>query len=620
MNQENIRNFSIIAHIDHGKSTLADRLLELTGTIDSKRMMPQFLDSMDLEREKGITIKLKAIRMQVDVTKLKIDNWKLKISDSEYILNLVDTPGHVDFSYEVSRSMAAVEGAILLVDATQGIQAQTLANLNLAKKQGLKIIPVINKIDSEQAKVPECIDELANVLQVLPEEILQISAKTGQNVEQVLKAVIEQVPCPEPDKNASHNLTGERPFRALIFDSDYDSFKGVIAYVRVINGEISDRDKIELMATQTQAEVKELGYLNPTYSAKQKITAGDIGYIATGIKEPGKVRAGDTIIKLQAPGSKVHIEPLPGYLEPKPMVFASLYPENPDDFDVLKVALSKLKLNDPSLVFEPEMKEALGRGFNCGFLGTLHIEIISERLQREFGLNLVISTPSVVYKIYDKKNKEILIYSASDWPDQSSIQSTQEPWVSLEVVSPVNYIGKIMDILKDLKGNYVETNYLTNERAVIVFQTPLRGIIANLYDKIKTASQGYASMNYSMIGFKPGNLVKMEILVAGKKEEAFSRIVAQDEAYRDGKNLVEKLKDVLVPEQFQIALQAVIGGKIIARETISARRKDVTGYLYGGDVTRKNKLLDKQKRGKKLLKEKGRVNIPSKAFLEVFRA
>jgi GTP-binding protein LepA len=623
MNQENIRNFSIIAHIDHGKSTLADRLLELTGTIDKKNMMPQFLDSMDLEREKGITIKLKAIRMEVDSAKIKIENLKPEYQNSKFILNLVDTPGHVDFSYEVSRSMAAVEGAVLLVDATQGIQAQTLANLNLAKKQGLKIIPVINKIDSEQAKVEETEQEMANLL--WPEDsfdmargrILRVSAKTGQNVEQILKAVIEQVPPPGQNSTTPDVVQN---FRALIFDSDYDSFKGVIAYVRVIDGEINAGDKIELMATKTMAEVKELGYLNPTYSAKTKIMAGDIGYIATGIKEPGKVRAGDTITRFQNLGSRVRVEPLPGYLEPKPMVFASLYPENPEDFSTLKVALAKLKLSDPALVFEPEMKEALGRGFNCGFLGTLHIEIISERLEREFNLTLVISTPSVVYKIINNKGQEVSIYSASDWPDQSTIKSTQEPWVSLEVVCPVNYIGKIMDILKDLKGIYVETNYLTLERAIIIFETPLRGIIANLYDKIKTVSQGYASMSYNILGFRPGKLIKMEILVAGKKEEAFSRIVSEDEAYRDGKVLVEKLKEVLVPEMFQVALQAVSGGKIIARETISARRKDVTGYLYGGDVTRKNKLLDKQKKGKKLMKDKGRVNIPSKAFLEVFRA
>ena len=626
MSQENIRNFSIIAHIDHGKSTLADRLLELTGTIDPKKMMPQFLDSMDLEREKGITIKLKAIRMNYN------------FEGKDYILNLVDTPGHVDFSYEVSRSMEAVEGAVLLVDATQGIQAQTLANLELAlgrsptgePKQNLKIIPVINKIDSPIAKVEESVEELATLLKILPEDIIKISAKNGLNVEQVLHAVIKEVPPPLGRSPLGRSPTGEptgeakesvlQDFRALIFDSEYDSFKGVIAFVRVVDGEISNGEKIELMATKTPAEIKELGYLNPGFSPKQKIFAGDIGYIATGIKEPGKVRAGDTIIKLRPANTKSDIMPLPGYQEPKPMVFASLYPENPDDFDTLKVALSKLKLSDPALVFEQEMKEALGRGFNCGFLGTLHIEIISERLQREFGLTLVISTPSVVYKVFDQKNKEILIHSATDWPDQSRIKNCEEPWVSLEVIAPSNQMGKLMEILKSLKGNYIETNYISPERAIIVFETPLRGIIANLYDKIKTASQGYASMNYKLLGFRPAKLVKMEIFVAGQKEEALSRIVAEDEAYSEGKKMVEKLKEVLPPEQFSVALQAVIGGKVIARETISARRKDVTGYLYGGDVTRKNKLLEKQRKGKKLMKAKGRVNIPSKAFLEVFRA
>ena len=599
--QENIRNFSIIAHIDHGKSTLADRLLELTGTIDPKKMMPQFLDSMDLEREKGITIKLKAIRMNYN------------FEGKDYIINLVDTPGHVDFSYEVSRSMEAVEGAVLLVDATQGIQAQTLANLELAKKQNLKIIPVINKIDSPIARVEESVEELATLLDILPEEIFKISAKTGTNVKELLETIIKEVPPPKESL--------ENNFRALIFDSEYDSFKGVIAFVRVVDGEIKNGERIELMATKTTAEVKELGYLNPTFSAKDKITAGDIGYIATGIKEPGKVTAGDTIIKLQNINTKGTVQPLPGYQEPKPMVFASLYPENPDDFDNLKVALSKLKLSDPALVFEQEMKEALGRGFNCGFLGTLHIEIISERLSREFGLDLVISTPSVVYKIIDQKGKQILIHSATDWPENPSvIKSIEEPWVSLEVVMPTNYIGKLMEILKSLKGNYVDTNYLTPERAIVIFETPLRGIIANLYDKIKTASQGYASMNYKLLGFRPGKLVKMEIWVAGQKEEAFSRIVAEDEAYWEGKKMVEKLKDVLPPEQFTVALQAVIYGKIIARETIKAYMKDVAGYLYGGDITRKNKLRDKQKKGKKLMKQKGKVNVPTKAFLEVFRA
>ena len=606
--QKNIRNFAIFAHIDHGKSTLADRLLELTETIDKKKMTPQFLDSMELEKEKGITIKLKPVRMAYTLNAIP------------YTLNLVDTPGHVDFSYEVSRSLAAVEGAVLLVDATQGIQAQTLANLELAKKQNLKIIPVVNKIDSPIAKIEESAEELANLLNVPPDEIIKISAKDGTNVEQVLQAIIEKIPPPVADGVRPGSDPSLTPFRALIFDSEFDSFKGVIAFIRVVGGEILDGEKIQLMAAEVSAEIKELGFLNPGFLKQQKLSAGEIGYIATGIKEPGKVRAGDTIIKLNIENQISDIKPLPGYKEPKPMVFASLYPENPDDFDVLKVALSKLKLNDPALVFEPEMKEALGRGFNCGFLGTLHIEIISERLEREFGLSLVISTPSVVYKIIDSKDKEVFIYSASDWPEQSKIKKTEEPWVSLEIISPSSQIGKIMEILKDLKGDYINTDYLTPERVIIIFEVPLRGIVANLYDKIKTVSQGYASMNYKILGFRPGNLVKMEIWVAGHKEEAFSRIVAENEAYQEGKKTVEKLKDVLPPQQFSVALQAVIGGKVIARETISARRKDVTGYLYGGDVTRKRKLLEKQKKGKKLLKEKGRVNVPTKAFLEVFRA
>ncbi len=600
MSQENIRNFAIIAHIDHGKSTLADRLLELTGTVAPKKMQEQFLDSMELEREKGITIKLKPVRMNY------IQNSK------SYILNLVDTPGHVDFSYEVSRSLAAVEGAILLVDTTQGIQAQTLANIELAKKQNLVIIPVINKIDMPSANVEESAEELANVLGVDKSEVLNISAKEGTNVEQVLRAIIEKVP--PPSQSASDD------FRALIFDSDYDSFKGVVAYVRVVDGSISDKEKIVLLAAKTQAEIKELGYLNPDFSPQKEISRGEIGYIATGIKEPGKVRVGDTITKFQVSSLKFQVGALPGYQEPSPMVFASFYPENPDDFDTLKVALSKLKLSDPALVFEPETKEALGRGFRCGFLGTLHVEIISERLEREFGLNLVISTPSVIYKIFDNRGKDFLVYSASDWPDQSLIGKTEEPWVLLELIAPSSYLGRLMDILKDLKGNYLKTDYLSRERSVIVYEMPLRGIVANLYDKIKSSSQGYASMNYKVLGYRPGKLVKLEIWIAGRKEEAFSRIVAEDEAYQEGKKLVEKLKTSLPTQQFSVALQAAVGGKIIARETISARRKDVTGYLYGGDVTRKKKLLEKQKKGKKLLKEKGRINVPSKTFLEIFRS
>ncbi|MEK7658853.1 MAG: translation elongation factor 4 [Patescibacteria group bacterium] len=597
---DNIRNFSIIAHIDHGKSTLADRLLDLTHTIESKKMMPQFLDSMDLEREKGITIKLKSIRMNYNYL------------GKDYILNLVDTPGHVDFTYEVSRSLAAVEGTILLVDAGQGIQAQTLANLELAKAQNLTIIPIINKIDLPGANVQEVVEELVNLLKIDESEILKVSAKTGENVEQVLKAVIERIPAPQKE-----NL--EKPFRALIFDSDYDSFKGVIAFIRVVDGEIESSQKIKLFATDTQAEIKELGYFNPGRSPQKKLSAGEIGYIATGIKEPGKVRAGDTITKFQVPSFKFQVQPLHGYHEPKPMVFASFYPEDPDDFDTLKDALSKLKLNDPALTYEPETKEALGRGFMVGFLGTLHVEIVAERLRREFNLDLVISTPSVVFKIVDQKGEEELIYSASDWPEVSKIKEAQEPWVLLEVITPSLYLGKLMEILKNLNGSYVDTQYLSSERAIIIYEVPLRGIITGLYDKIKSVSQGYASMNYKMSGLKKGNLVKMEIWIAGKKEEALSKIVLENEAYREGKFVVEKLKEVLDPEQFSVALQAVVSGKVLARETIKAMRKDVTGYLYGGDITRKKKLLEKQKKGKKLMKGKGTVQVPTKAFLEIFK-
>ncbi|MBU2540127.1 translation elongation factor 4 [Patescibacteria group bacterium] len=633
--QENIRNFVIISHIDHGKSTLADRFLEITGAVKPGKMKPQFLDRMDLEREKGITIKLKPVRMiyhsqilnpkseilnkpktqnpKSETNSLEFSASNLEFPSLKYVLNLVDTPGHVDFSYEVSRALAAVEGAVLLVDATQGIQAQTLANLELAKQQNLVIIPVVNKIDAPDARIEESALEIANLLSIDPEKILRISGKTGANVDTLLSKIIEEVPVPE--------INTQKPFRALIFDSDYDAYKGVIAFIRVVDGEINAGERVRLMVTNTEAEIKEIGYFMPGPVAQGKISAGEIGYIATGIKEPGKVRVGDTIVSSQQFKLKAsEIQPLHGYLEPRPMVFASFYPQDAGDFDLLKDALAKLKLSDPSFIFEPETKEALGRGYRCGFLGTLHVEIASERLRREFGLNLVISTPSVVYKIFNQKGKEEFIYSASDWPDATFIQKTEEPWVSLELITPSVYISKLSDILKNTGGIYVDTQYFGQDRAIIIYEVPLRGIISNLYDKVKSVSQGYASMNYKVLGFRPGNLVKMEIWIAGHSEEAFSKIVSEDEAYREGKFLVEKLKDVLPPEQFSVALQAVVQGKVLARETIRARRKDVTGYLYGGDVTRKRKLLEKQKKGKKLLKEKGRVEISHRAFLEIFKS
>jgi len=579
-----IRNFCIISHIDHGKSTLADRFLEMTGSVASRKMRPQYLDSMELEREKGITIKMQPVRMKY----------------KDYILNLVDTPGHVDFSYEVSRSLAAVEGAVLLVDASKGIQAQTLANLELAQKQSLAIIPVVNKIDMVQANVEEAVKELAELLKIEEKEIIKISAKNGTNVDKVLQAVIEKVPCPGIDSG--------KPFRALIFDSVYDSYKGVVAYVRVFDGEIESRERISLIAAGVEGEIKELGYFTPDFLPRAKLVAGEIGYIATGVKEPGLVRVGDTIVLKGENGSS----PLAGYKEPEPMVYASLYPEDPDDFDLLKDALSKLKLNDPALVFEPETKEALGRGFRCGFLGTLHAEIISERLLREFGLNLVISSPSVVYKADDK-----FIYSASEWPEQA--QKSEEPWVLIEVITPSKYMGKIMELFSNTRAVFIETKYMSKERIILIYEAPLREIIVNFYDKLKGVSQGFASMSYKILGYRPSELIKMDILIAGDLEPAFSKIVPKEKAYEEGKALVLKLKESLPAQQFSVALQAVIGGKVIARETIKARRKDVTGYLYGGDYTRKRKLLEKQKKGKKLLKEKGEVRITTKTFLEVFR-
>lgn len=608
--RQNIRNFSIIAHIDHGKSTLADRFLELTGTINKDKMRPQYLDMMDLEREKGITIKMQPVRMDYKLPEsLKVD---LSLSEIA-ILNLIDTPGHVDFSYEVSRSLAAVEGTILLVDATKGIQAQTLANLELAKKQNIVIIPAVNKIDSPNAAVEETVEELSNLLGVGKDEVIRVSAKLGTNVDRLLEEVLKKIPPPED------NL--EKPFRALIFDSKYDAFKGVIAFVRVFDGEIKQGENIYLMAGKVAGEVKEVGFFKPILIAKDKLTSGEIGYIATGVKEPGKVRVGDTIVKIPAVKQILDIKesPLPGYKEIKPVVYASLYPVDSEDFDFLKDALSKLKLSDASLTFEQESKRELGRGFRCGFLGLLHAEIISERLKREFDLNLVVSTPSVVYKVIYKDDKEDLIYSAQDFPELFQVKEVREPIAKLEIMTPSNYLGSVLDILEKFFGTYVETKYLSPTRVLLTYEIPFREIITDFYDKLKGVTQGYASMNYEIIDYKRSDLVKVEVMIAGEKEEAFSKIVPEKRAHQEGSALVKKLKEILPPQQFSVALQACVGGKVIARETMSAVRKDVTGYLYGGDYTRKKKLLEKQKKGKKELKATGRVNIPAKVFLEMLR-
>ena len=637
--QDQIRNFCIIAHIDHGKSTLADRFLELTGTVEKRKMREQFLDQMDLEREKGITIKMQPVRMiyhpEIRNPTLRLrsgreseipNNNKIQNSNSfefrasnfeftnsEYILNLIDTPGHADFSYEVSRSLAAVEGAILLVDATKGVQAQTLAHLNHAKEQGLAIIPVVNKIDSLLAKPEEVAKEMIKLLGPDALEPLFISAKEGTNVQELLESVIERVPCPKGNS--------EKPFRALIFDSRFDAFKGIIAFVAVVDGKIMPAEKIFLLGTGVEAVVKEVGYFLPQENPVQTLRAGEIGYIATGVKEPEKVRIGDTIVsKYKIQDTKYEIQALPGFQIPKPVVFASFYPQNPNDFEVLKDALSKLRLSDPSLSYEMEAKEALGRGFRCGFLGVLHSEICSERVEREFKIPIVISRPSVEYAILLKDNRKISVKAPVDWPLSQAIQEMYEPWAMLEVITPAEFLAQTLQFLQTLEGKQLGIEDLGGNKFLARHEMPLREIITGLYERLKSVTQGMASMDYQLLEMRKADLVKLEFLIAGQKEEALSNVVPRQKAYQEGKAIIEKLKEVLPSQQFEVALQAVTEGRVIARETISARRRDVTAPLYGGDVTRKKKLLERQKKGKEELKARGRVTIPSKVFLDIFRA
>jgi len=603
---ENIRNFVISAHVDHGKSTLADRFLELTGQITSDKMRPQFLDSMALEQERGITIKMHPVRMQY----------------KGYILNLIDTPGHVDFNYEVSRSLAAVEGVVLLVDATKGIQAQTVGNLELARQQGLAIIPVINKIDMPQARIEETEREIADLLKIDPSKIIKVSAKNGANIEQVLEAVIEEVRPPagkETGPPAGDPVSGGA-LRALIFDSKFDAFKGVLAFVRVFEGKISKGENIYLIQGKASSEVKEVGIFKPDLSPAESLGPGEIGYIATGIKESAKVRVGDTITKIINSQFSISNDlALPGYKEPQPKVFLSICPADPNNFELLRTGLEKLELSDAALTFKPEMKEGLGRGFQCGFLGLLHAEIISERLKREFDLELVLSAPSVLYKIITRDNKEKFVYTSADWPEQG-VSSSQELWAELQVITPVNYLGHVMDLLKAMEANHQKTDYLGSEKMELVYAIPLREIISkNFYDKLKGATQGFASMSYKILDWRPAQLVKLDILILGKKEEAFSRIVPEKESGSEGRMMVAKLKENLPPQLFAVPLQAAIGGKIIARETIGAKRRDVIAPLYGGDYTRKKKLLEIQKKGKKELAEKGKIRISSQVFIKMLQ-
>jgi GTP-binding protein LepA len=604
----NIRNFSIIAHIDHGKSTLADRFLELTGTIAKRKMQEQVLDQMELERERGITIKLQPVRMKYRV---KIRNPKSEVADSvqEYELNLIDTPGHVDFSYEVSRSMAAVEGAILLVDATKGVQAQTLANLKLAQEQGLTIIPVVNKIDMPTARPEQIKEELASLLNIASDDIMEVSGKTGQHVDELLERVIEKVPAPE--------LKGDdKTTRAVIFDSTFDAYKGVIAFIRVVDGDIKKNARVRAWATGAQFDALEVGFFAPRLTADTQLEPGQIGYVATGLKDPGKIRVGDTLT-LATTGDD--FEPLPGYREMRPMVFASFFPENNEQYDELKDALAKLKLTDAALVYEPESSAGLGRGYRLGFLGMLHVEIVSERLTREFGLKLIVTTPSVQYEVRTKDGRSHLIRAAALLPDPSRIEHIAEPMVSLEIITPTEHMGNVMELMGHVRNFYIETKYLGAETAVLLYSVPLAEIVTDFYDRLKSVSQGYASMSYEPTGMEVADLVRLDILVAGDLVEPFSRIIPHSAATRVGRAMVEKLKKTLPRQLFQVTLQAAVGGKILAREDISAMRKDVTGYLYGGDVTRKMKLLKKQKKGKERMKETGKVQIPHDVFLKMLR-
>lgn len=598
-----IRNFCIIAHIDHGKSTLADRFLELTGTVSKREMKNQILDQMDLERERGITIKLQPVRMQF----------------SGYELNLIDTPGHVDFSYEVSRSLAAVEGAILLVDATQGIEAQTLANLYLALELDRTIIPVINKIDLPNADVPLVRKDLINLLGCASEEILEVSAKTGQGVEAVLRRVIEKIPEPGSDVDG--------PLQMLIFDSFFDDYRGVIAYGRVTSGRMQKGDRIVMMATSISAECLEVGMFKPKLVATSSLQAGEIGYVVTGLKNVSDCRVGDTITL----GARPAHQPLPGYRHLQPMVFAGIYCKEGDDYAELREAIGKMSLNDASLTFEPDHSEALGFGFRCGFLGILHLEIFQERIAREYHLDIIVTAPSVGYRIklsdsgvhaWQRKEKnfakdEIMITSPLQLPEPSHVDQIQEPWMKVDIVCPANVMGNVMGLVKQKRGVFLGTDFLDEQKIVLRTELPLSSILVDFYDKLKSVSSGYASLNYDFLGYRPCDVTKLDVLVAGDVIEALSTIVYRDEAYRVGRLIVDKLKDTLPRQLFEVKIQAALGSQIIASSRIPPLRKDVTAKLYGGDVTRKRKLLEKQKKGKQRMRAMGRVDIPQDAFLAV---
>ncbi|MCK5509935.1 translation elongation factor 4 [Candidatus Parcubacteria bacterium] len=598
---KNIRNFCIIAHIDHGKSTLADRMLELTGTIDKRKMKNQILDQMDLERERGITIKLQPVTMKYD----------------DYTLNLIDTPGHVDFNYEVSRSLAAVEGAILLVDATQGIQAQTLANLYLAMEQDLTIIPVANKIDLPAADKDKTEREIVELLGCDKNEIIYASGKTGEGVKDILEAVIKHVPCPK--KAGDENFS-----RALIFDSNYDEYKGVVAYVRMFDGCIKKGDKIKLLATGAESDALDVGIFKPTYHATGELKAGEIGYIVTGFKNVSECRVGDTVTLLKNSSVRTGqcpVHPLKGYTEVKPMVFAGIFPKEGNEYNELREAVDRLKLNDAALIYEPEHSHALGFGFRCGFLGILHLEIFQERLRREFNLELIVTLPSVAYQVYLKNGEEFTMRTPQQFPAREKIEKIEEPWVILDIITPKEYVGNIMSLAQEKRGVYKNTEYIDKTRAILHYSIPMSAILTDFYDKIKSVSSGYASINYEFLDYREAKVIKMDILVAEENVEALSTIVYEDDAFKRGKEIVNILKTSMPKQMFVLKLQAAIGGKVIAGERISAMRKDVTAKLYGGDVSRKRKLLEKQKKGKKKMMAagKGSVDIPSDTFVKLLK-
>lgn len=623
--RSNIRNFCIISHIDHGKSTLADRLLEITGTVEKRKMKEQFLDMHPLERERGITIKMQPVRMlwrpsqrseirkksQIQNPKFKtgfeFQNADFEFTDSEYILNLIDTPGHIDFSYEVSRALAAVEGAILLVDASRGVQAQTIANVELAREQKLKIIPVLNKIDLEQARIKETEKEVALLLACRPEEIIKISAKTGQGIETLLEAILQRIPAP--------NIDWPKTFQALIFDSEFSPHQGVIAYIKIVNGELKAEQNLRLIRAGINLTAGEIGIFTPERKKTNVLKSGEIGYVATNIKNPGTVKVGDTICNVSNPQPA-----LPGYKEPTPMVWSNLYPVSQDDFDLLKKALERLHLIDASFTYEEESLGALGRSFNCGFLGMLHVEIITERIKREFGINIVVSQPTARYEVTLKDGKKTNIHSPASFPEDHQISEVDEPWLKANIIAPADQVNRIFALPEEYEMNVLASENFSASRINTTIEIPLRELMRDFYDRLKSATSGYASLDYEPLEYRKAKVARLDVLVHGERIPAFSRIVSEKRIEREARQIVEKLKNIIPKELFSFKIQASAHGRIVASEQVNALKKDVTGYLYGGDRTRKMKLWQKQKKGKKKLKSAGAVEIPHEIYVKMLKS